>query len=56
MSSRERRAANEAAYQAETEARERREAEYAERWKDLFDSLERAGINPHELKAWMEEN
>jgi hypothetical protein len=49
------RAAHDLAYEQETEACSRREAEYDARWKDLFAALEKAGIDPYELKTWIEE-
>ena len=59
MSSRQRntekRAEHEAAYIKESIEREKREDEYKNRWRDLYAALERAGIDPYELKTWIED-
>lgn len=51
----ERRAAHDAAYEREVELRNTREAEYRERWASLYASLEKAGVDPYDLKNWIEE-
>lgn len=59
MSSRQRnaekRAEHEAAYEREVELRNTREAEYRDRWANLYASLEKVGVDPNDLKMWIEE-
>jgi hypothetical protein len=53
MSSKERRAANEAAYEEECKRRREREAYHKARFGDLEERLENAGFDLCDLKAWV---
>lgn len=49
-----RRRENEAKYWAEVKARECADAKRDERYAHVIAALERVGIDPHELKAYLE--
>lgn len=53
MSSKQRNAEERAEYEAAL--RNTREAEYRDRWDGLYASLEKAGVDPYDLKMWIEE-
>jgi hypothetical protein len=49
------RAKLDATYEAKCKKRCCDQAEYNERWSALYASLTAAGVNPYELKLWIEE-